>query len=428
VAAESHAKSTPEKQRSPSKTCDVAVVYHCFSHYREPVIRELCQQECPSYELVSGRTSDAPGVKQIDHAKAELPEDQGGYPWRFVHNLWLGGPLLWQTGLIRLALSRKYRAIIYLGNSYFLSTWISAVLARLSGKRVLMWTHGLTRRESGIKSRLRRRFYKLAHALLLYGNWARKLLIEKGFDPERCYVVFNSLDYDAQKQVRSRITEQQCRQLRRDLFAEPDLPIAVFIGRLTHDKQLDLLLRACDLLSQRSQPINLLLIGDGSARADLEKMADEAGIRGRVAFYGACYEEATLGPLLQMSDVGVCPGPVGLTVMHSLAYGTPMIIHDDPEHQGPEFEAVVPGKTGLTFSRGSAESLADAIAEWLDRTASRSPEHIRRDCHEMIERYYNPHMQTEVINTAVLGDLPATQLPLGNSVYAQANPPSKSGG
>lgn len=102
---------------------------------------------------------------------------------------------------LKLAMRRDIAVIIFLGNVNFLSTWLAALLAMLTRKRVLFWTHGWLRKEQGTKANIRNLFYRLAHGLLLYGNRAKMIGIENGFAKDRMYVVYNSLDYQTQKTI-----------------------------------------------------------------------------------------------------------------------------------------------------------------------------------------------------------------------------------
>lgn len=401
------------------KKLRAAVVYPYFAHYREPIMRALCREKDPVYTMVSGKRSDNPSIKQITYSNATRPPEEGGLRWLFVGNWWLRGPLLWQRGLLRLVWSREFDTIIFLGNPYFLSTWIGAVLARLCGKRVLMWSHGFVRREKGLKGWIRTRLYKLAHGMLLYGNWARNILIDKGFDPQTLYVVFNSLDYDKQFAMRKTITDRLRREKREALFANPDWPMIFFVGRLTPRKKLTMLLEAAAKLREQGRDVNVLLIGDGPARAELEAQVQKHDLSDRVVFYGACHSENELAPLISAADVCVSPGEVGLTAMHSMVYGTPVITHNNPEKQGPEFEAIVDSKSGMFYPEGSVAGLSETIGDWLELAQSRSREEIRRDCQEVIDDYYNPHVQIETLNAAVAGSKTAEELPLGESQYVR---------
>jgi glycosyltransferase involved in cell wall biosynthesis len=107
---------------------------------------------------------------------------------------------------------------------------------------------------------------------------------------------------------------------------------------------------------------------------------------------------------------------VGLTAMQSLAYGTPVITHGDCERQAPEWEAIVPGETGAVFECGSAESLAGAVRDWLSRNPDR--EAVRKRCYGIIERYFNPHTQCQIIERAVAGK-PAVEDPYWKSRFGE---------
>ena len=85
--------------------------------------------------------------------------------------------------------------------------------------------------------------------------------------------------------------------------------------------------------------------------------------------------------------------------MHALTYGTPCITHDNPEHHGPEFEAIEPGGTGRFFREDDSTDLAAAIRDWLENRPDEQT--VREACIAVIEQRYNPHTQLAVLNAAV---------------------------
>ncbi len=58
-------------------------------------------------------------------------------------------------------------------------------------------------------------------------------------------------------------------------------PIVMYVGRLNRAKKLDLLLRAAANATDRGQPVNVLLIGDGDAIDDLSALAKTLSIADR---------------------------------------------------------------------------------------------------------------------------------------------------
>ena len=334
-------------------------------------------------------------------------------PSRFVHAPCrkLFSVLFLQRGLLRVGWRRDLDAVVYLGNPYFLSTWLSAALARLTGKRVLFWTHGWTRTEAGLKAGVRNLFYRLAHGLLLYGHRARADGLAKGFDPGRLHVIYNSLDYEAQKQARDGVDPLALPQLKQELFGDATVPMILCSARLTPACRFDLVLDAMARLRAEQHPVNLLLIGDGPERAALEAQAQRLGVS--VRFFGACYDENTLVRLTMAAHATVSPGKVGLTAIQSLAYGTPVITHDDRDAQFPEWEAIVPGATGDFFQRGDVAALARVIKSWTLQGAVSAE--TRRACHRQLDRFYNPTFQRRAIDRAVSG-LPADEAAVERSM------------
>ncbi|MHC5005260.1 MAG: glycosyltransferase, partial [Planctomycetota bacterium] len=271
--------------------------------------------------------------------------------------------------------------------------------ARLAGKRVLFWTHGWTHPDSPLAAALKRAFFGLAHGLLLYGHGAKVIGLASGFDAERLHVIYNSLDYAAQRAAREAITAEDVRRTRTELFGDPDVPVVVCPTRLVPVRRLDQLLDALALLRRRGRTVNALLIGDGPQREELERQA--AANELPVHFYGACYDERELGRLIMAGTVTVAPGRVGLTAIHSMAFGVPVITHDDPARQMPEFEAIVPGRTGDLFPPGDVEALADRLDRWTVKPAVTAD--VRAACIDIVERFYNPTFQRRAIDRAVAG-------------------------
>lgn len=383
-----------------TKTNKVAFVQYVLVHYREPVFRLLCQQQGDTeYTFFSDTVNTFNSVKPIDPQKAKLPIDQGGLRWRFVKNRFFHN-WLWQTGVIRLSFSKEFDTILYEGGVYILSTWVGAALARLTGKRVLMWGHGFLTDEKGLKGWLRKTFHRLADGILVYHNRSKQILIRKGFKPENLYVVYNSLDYDAQTKIRDQINDEDVLSCRQKLFQNPDLPILLFIGRLTPRKKLGMMIEAAGILKDRGRQCNILFVGDGPESEELLRVAKQLKLDDNLCLYGECYQEDQIALLISASDICVAPGEVGLTCMHSLVYGTPVITQDEPDFQMPEYEAITPGYNGAFFIKDDIEDLASTIEQWLTENKDRRT--IASQCHEIIDRYYNPHYQIKVVDAAVL--------------------------
>jgi glycosyltransferase involved in cell wall biosynthesis len=217
-------------------------------------------------------------------------------------------------------------------------------------------------------------------------------MIKEGFRADKLYTIHNSLAYEKQLAIR-----QQMRPLGlyKDHFGN-DNPVLMFVGRLTKVKHLDLILEAMGILREQGEYYNLALVGDGEQRVRLEALSHELRLDKQVWFFGACYDEVQLGELIFNSDLCVSPGNVGLTAMHMMVFGTPVLTHNDFSWQMPEFEAIHDGSTGAYFERGNVYSLANAIRNWFIIYSGKREE-VRFACFQEIDTNWNPQFQIRVL-------------------------------
>jgi glycosyltransferase involved in cell wall biosynthesis len=375
-----------------------------FAHYRSALLRELRASEAFEYFLF-GDSQDRYGKVPACDLSSE-PRFQHTPYVRFLR------VFAWQKGIVAPTLLGDFDGYILEGDAYYLSTWVGAIFARLRHRRVLFWSHGWTRPDRGIKHLVRRLFYRLAHGLLLYGDRARALGIECGFDPEHLYVMYNSLDFEQQRQLSAAVRPDEVDSVRRELFGPEPLPVVIATARLTEKKRFDLLIRALGIVNRGGRKVGLLLVGDGPARASLESLARSEGVQ--AVFAGACYDEPGLARYFACACVTASPGEVGLTCMHSLGYGVPVVTHNDPGRQMPEFEAILPGVTGDLFEPDNLEDLAAKLERWIPATGVVS-ESVRRACLARIETRYHARFQARTIELALSGAPAAT---VGDAVPA----------
>ncbi|MEV6306552.1 glycosyltransferase [Actinoplanes sp. NPDC051861] len=100
----------------------------------------------------------------------------------------------------------------------------------------------------------------------------------------------------------------------------PGVPVVGAVGRLEPDRRFDLLIRAIGEVPGAT----LLLVGDGPARAALERLADIEGVSDRVRFAGAVGHAREM---LCAMDVFASPDQetFGLTTLEAIAAGLPAL-------------------------------------------------------------------------------------------------------
>ncbi len=361
----------------------LCLIYNFAQHYRTSIFT-LIDKEFECDFVFGDRMAD---VKKMDYSllRGNVTE---------VKTKRFSGGWYYQPGVVS-QLRKDYDTYLMLGETRALSTWLFCILARLfyPRKRVYFWSHGWYGKETRLEKAIKKIYFKLPrNGVFLYGNYARELMIEEGFNPEKLFVIHNSLAYDDQVSIRKRLSRGTIYQ---DHFGN-HCPNLVFVGRLTPVKQLDLVLKAVAVLKDKGQEYNLTMIGGGEMQENLQELSKELSLTQKVWFYGPCYDENTLGELIYNADLCVSPGNVGLTAMHSLVFGTPVLTHDSFPYQMPEFEAIRKGETGTFFKYGDVDSLVAAIGAWFDEKRNQREE-VRMACMKEIDDYWTPHFQLEVI-------------------------------
>ncbi len=373
----------------------VALIPDRLAMYRYAIFKCLSDHRSHGFELTiyADIDEDITGLKLVDSKYCDKDYSNGGISWVRIKNIAIRNICIWQTGLFRLAFFGEYDVHVYWGEAQRLSTWLSAILSRIRGKKVVFWGHGLYGNEGRLKCWVRCTFYRLANTHLVYSDYGKDLLVGRKFEADRIHVIKNSLDWQKQneffldKSLRSTLPKTK-------LFCEKDR-VLIFVGRLEPQKHLHLLLEALVILNREHQECyKLMIIGTGSQHDALVKLADKANITEDVLFYGECYDDKILAPLIMMADICLSPGEVGLTALHSLIYGTPVITHDDFSEQMPEFEAIFPGISGEFYKYGNLNDLCIKIKKVIglvDAGVINST-----TCREAILKFYNTEYQTGV--------------------------------
>ena len=387
-----------DKHRRPL----VALQQACIPHYRRCLYEKLGSDRRFRFLVLADPAADVPFLPL-----AEAPRhcEFEGAAQHFIR-LPFGLSLSWQPTAVKAVVRNRPDVVVAQGSPYDLTAWALTLVGRFLGLPVLLWTHGLQGEESGLKWTVRAWLYRLSRGLLLYGDHAKQLLISKGLAADRLHVIYNSLDDCEQATVSQRITPEECEAFRHSLGIEGHGRLICFTGRLQPVKGLPWLLRALNIVVQQGRNVHLVLVGDGSERPILESLAEELRLTKLVHFLGALYDESQLGLVLSASDLAVVPSGAGLSVMHALAYGTPVLLHDNIQDHFPEWEAVKEGETGWFYEKGDLSDCAQKIIDALFPNP-RKPA-MAAACRAMIGRRYNTTTHAELFVKAIVQYCPFT--------------------
>ena len=145
-----------------------------------------------------------------------------------------------------------------------ISNWVAALICKVRKKPLLYWGHGLYGNEQYIKKTIRLLYYRIADYHLVYGNRSRMYMIDSGFNPHKVFTVYNSLDFYTHKTLYEERNPTDLQKLKQRLFPDhTDLPVVIFIGRLTKEKKISYLLEAISLSKNKGNNYNCLIVGGG---------------------------------------------------------------------------------------------------------------------------------------------------------------------
>lgn len=364
----------------------ICCIFNYPPHYRKNIY-QLMDKEL-GCDFYFGK--NVPGtLKEMDCSTLN------GVKHRFKNHI-LKNRIIWQDKTIRLILKKEYKDFILSVDTACLSEWILIYLAKLLKKNVFLWAHGWYGNESLLARIRKKAFYYPCKGLLLYSEYARQQLIKQGLPPQKLFVIANSLDYDFQKQIRNKLKKE-------DLYEKHfhnQSPVIIFIGRLEPKKKLSEILQLLYSLKAENKTINCIFVGDGNDKENLIRIAGRLKLNSQVWFYGACYDESKIASLIYNADICLSPGNVGLTSIHSLSYGTPVITHNNFCNQMPEFEAITDGVNGAFFKENDFNDMKNVIKRWLEVYPQKTQELIDK-CYNSIDNKYNPYYQLDIIKKAL---------------------------
>ncbi len=178
-------------------------------------------------------------------------------------------------------------------------------------------------------------------------------------------------------------------RLGRQPRVEYPVPLILAVGRLVEKKGFPFLLQAAAILAGRGLQFELIIVGDGPQRDELERLARGLGLRQRTVFAGPLRQDE-LAHVYRRADVLCVPSVVaadgdrdGLpnVILEAMAFGVPVVASNLPGIA----EAVIAEETGLLVAPGAPNELAEAVeraigdAELRDRLIRNAREKVARE-------------------------------------------------
>lgn len=249
--------------------------------------------------------------------------------------------------LVRLI--RKKRIHIIHTHGYK-SDIIGLVAARLAGIRSVSTPHGFGVVNDDFKLRM---FARIGYRILRYFDKIVPLSEEIEGEINRLKIpsarvrlILNGVDLD---EIESLKTDGGP-----DYFRNEDAKI-VYVGRLDTGKNIHELIHSFDLLYKEIKNVRLVIIGDGTHRQALERLAGGMSSRSRIEFMGYRKDRLVLLKECDIFSMTSVREGIPRCLMEAMAMGLPVVAYDIP---GVD-TLVTHRKTGLTTQPGNIEGIKD---------------------------------------------------------------------
>ncbi|MBE0585406.1 MAG: glycogen/starch synthase [Desulfofustis sp.] len=171
-------------------------------------------------------------------------------------------------------------------------------------------------------------------------------------------------------------------------------PLFTFIGRLSDQKGIDILIAAAHLFLAGDSPARFVCLGSGGEREEevLSRMARDERYAGRLCFLRG-FDPKLANRIYAAGDFFVIPSryePCGLTDYIAQLFGNLPVVH----HVGGLVK-VIDGETGFAYRDNTPEQCAEAMQRAQSAYTDRRL--IRRLQKQAVDRIYRHHTWTEVM-------------------------------
>lgn len=282
----------------------------------------------------------------------------------------------------------KYDVIVFSFNLWRPS-WFYA-LGKPRKAKYIFWGQGFGRENNTLIARLAR---------VYFANWADALIF---YTPTEC-AKFEKYGVPRKKMFVAQNTLHIPNASPTTDSAKTDL---LYVGRIQKRKGVDDLLRAFAMVvNEIPEAVKVRVIGDAinpEDKTELQNLAAELGLQQRVTFEPGVFDDDALKEKFANSIAYVSPNHVGLGVVHSFAYGVPVITNKNRMH-APEFEYC--NDENSILYEGELNELAASIKLLCNNPA------LQKQLGEAGYEYYDNNLR---VHNMVNGFLDSFHYALGN--------------
>lgn len=192
--------------------------------------------------------------------------------------------------------------------------------------------------------------YEAEHVITVSHFMAGQLREFFNVPPDKISVIYNGVDLPPTP------TDDENLPTFRARYATPDEQIVYYVGRIVHEKGVQVLVDAAPLILRQQPRTKFVIAGTGAYLEAVRARVRSRNIDDRFVFVGFVPDDVR-DRLYRVADVAVFPSlyePFGIVALEAMAQGCPVVV----SNTGGLAEFVRPHETGILVAPGDAESLA----------------------------------------------------------------------
>ena len=257
------------------------------------------------------------------------------------------GPFFIQNGVFGEILNGKYDVIIAMFDLHWPAYILPVFRNRKRCGRWIFWGHRYSR--SPVVNYTRDWLMKKADAILLYGHEEIDRMIQRGISIHKIFIADNTIHvpnhHDYSNHAKSSF---------------------LFVGRLMERKKIEILINTFARIRSRiPENVKVEIVGDGECKDFLHQITRELSMEDRVIFHDRVDQHDLLAKLFARAYAYISPGHIGLGVVHSFAYGVPVVTINYQDRRAgehaQEIECLKHGVNGLTYT--NKDELANILMD-----------------------------------------------------------------
>lgn len=333
-----------------SSKLNIAVITNVIPQYREDMYRRLidnyadnlhmfCQDKMPGMNLNTVHRNFNKNVTIVNALSLKKEK----LCWQFI-------PLF--------KIIKQYDVIFIYGNPRVFSNVIFSLILKALGKKIVIWGQFHTASSSPMMKKLRLLWWRNFDFIFLYTD---KEADQYRFYCPDVYYVTGMNNGVNQSEVSAAINEFPPNILESWVVDNKlkEKTILLSCARLDKKNQFEMVIDSLPDIIKIYPNLLWCVIGDGDEKLALKEKAKILGVANYIKWLGPIYAQNKLAPWFLSARCLIHPGSIGLSLMHAMGYGLPVITHDNEAHQMPEIAALIDGKNGVLFKEGDKSSLIE---------------------------------------------------------------------